>query len=62
MSVRSKMFLRLQKYVSCAAAFASLGGCALTQADRAEFLASPAMNRTIAAYGAKTANEGLSPT
>lgn len=59
MSAPSKMVLRLQKYVSCAAAFASLGGCAPTQADRAQFLASPAMNRTIAAYGARMANDGL---
>jgi NodT family efflux transporter outer membrane factor (OMF) lipoprotein len=53
------MIFRLQRSVPFAAVFASLGGCMpTTQADRATFMAPPAMDRTIAASAIKTVDDG----
>lgn len=57
--VRDTMLAQLRRCAPFAAAFASLGGCmSTTQAERAEFLSPPAMNRTIAVSGVKTTEKG----
>lgn len=53
------MIARAQRYLAFAMAFGSLGGCMpTTQADRADFLAPPAMSRTIAVLGVRTVDNG----